>query len=433
MALPDVHTGDGHVAAHNTERHAINDLETLVKGAQLPTYAGVRKNPFDGFMYNGKPSNLRRFRAAMGGVESADYCQRTGLAIDNSASGQGNISAEIVVMGDSLTSTVTADNGGGINWANIFAWPGFLRRSLYPDISTARKVPGFTRVNSGSLLDTTMTWSSGWTSAGGLTAIYTNTAGSYFQMISDENCTAASVWYYDFADGAQFEMSANGAVSGPGFLAVNCNGPAGWKKASISGFAATKTIKFTNKLAGKLFMPSGASLHLPNAMIIHNIGQPGSKASGTGNQSWQNQPGVQDTPYGVFIEPNNLCVTVGKTAPDLVLCGLGTNDISGGATPATVSAAMTTIRNMWPNSDFAFILAHRFNDAWTTDAKWRPLASAYYDLADTLDVPLFDWWNLLGDYQMTVDRGLVKDGSGHLTFRGNGLVGSAMARSLQRA
>lgn len=54
MPLPDVAQGDPHVAAHNTERHLINDLEEQLASATPP----LVKVQYDGDMNEPRPDAI---------------------------------------------------------------------------------------------------------------------------------------------------------------------------------------------------------------------------------------------------------------------------------------------------------------------------------------------------------------------------------------
>lgn len=108
-------------------------------------------------------------------------------------------------------------------------------------------------------------------------------------------------------------------------------------------------------------------------------------------------------------------VQIGRD-PDVIDIALGANDISGlAASDATITAAITTIRNRYPNSDCRLHLPHEASTTLITGARALTYQAAMYRLAEALDVPLYDWRDRVGGYTAGINNGSYGDNIAHLT------------------
>jgi hypothetical protein len=124
-------------------------------------------------------------------------------------------------------------------------------------------------------------------------------------------------------------------------------------------------------------------------------------------------------------------ITVGRP-PDCVLISLGANDHPVITTAiATITAAITTIRGFWPNSDAVLVLEEQQETSLQPQANWESYGLALYQLADTLDVPLFDQYHRIGSYTQGVANGVYGDALAHLTSAAYVDWGVAMAAGLR--
>jgi hypothetical protein len=141
--------------------------------------------------------------------------------------------------------------------------------------------------------------------------------------------------------------------------------------------------------------------------------------------------GVQPIPTGVYVTGINSTTSISLSAPVAIsgsaqtiwidddphcihIC-VGGNDHPVNTTPiATITAAITAIRNQFPNSDVILYIEEQENPSLISNAAWEAFAGAMYQLADTLDVPLIDIRALVGNYTNGVSLGLYGDDQAHL-------------------
>jgi len=121
----------------------------------------------------------------------------------------------------------------------------------------------------------------------------------------------------------------------------------------------------------------------------------------------------------VTLSSNALASATGITvdisqAPDCIHIELGGNDLSNGVSSANINAAITAIRNFFPNSDCVLyaslspatsLIAQGTYDAWV---------SSMYDLADALDVPLFDMRARYGTWTEITAKYMAGDATAHV-------------------
>jgi lysophospholipase L1-like esterase len=113
-----------------------------------------------------------------------------------------------------------------------------------------------------------------------------------------------------------------------------------------------------------------------------------------------------------------------------VHCALGINDAVAGDEVSTTIAAITTIRQACSASDFFLYLEPQ--PAAVDAAVWSTFGDALYQLADTLDVPLFDLQDRLGGYAVEAANGLTGDAVAHLNRAGYAEWGRAVGLAASR-
>lgn len=102
--------------------------------------------------------------------------------------------------------------------------------------------------------------------------------------------------------------------------------------------------------------------------------------------------------------------------PDCVHICLGGNDVmQDHATPATIAANITTIRNYFPNSDCILHLENEPSPTLASASEELAFQKGMYQLADTLDVPLYDWRDRAGSYTTAFNNGVMQDYQAHMT------------------
>lgn len=137
--------------------------------------------------------------------------------------------------------------------------------------------------------------------------------------------------------------------------------------------------------------------------------------------------GAAAVPVNAYSNLSSQSVAVGRD-PDCVHIALGLNDMSGlAASDATITAAITTIRNRFPNSDCMLHLTQEYATSYVSAARQLTFQAAMYALADTLDVPLYDWRDRVGTFVNGQNNGVYGDQAVHLTSATEADLGSQLA------
>jgi hypothetical protein len=248
-------------------------------------------------------------------------------------------------------------------------------------------------------------WGAAGSWTGAVNHAYTATNGSTATFTTNKAGDRVAVYYYDSGDGSTFSVTVNGTVAGT----VTLSGPAGWKKVTYSvAITVGQTVVIT-KTGGAFIFISGAAVWFNNGgLLMHNLAQGGSRAFGTGTDRWADAS-AYSTLGQVFAKSQSL---VSLTDPDCVFIGIGGNDKSASVADADVISGITTIRNRYPNSDC--VLVATWPIASVADGTWATFVGELYELADTLDVPLIDWYARLGSWATIVANGQNGDAAGHI-------------------
>lgn len=397
-----------------TANAATSEIETIntvtipdaaaTKG--LPSYITARKsNPYDPRLnvYNLKPSNTRKLRA--------------GLA-RSMRGGRG----EIFVIGDSGATGATST----VAWDRPRSWPyemgNELARHGIPKGGT-----GLVRLTDAGLSADTRWGTTGSWNATGKWYAFTAGNGATATFTSDFTGDRVALTYYDVADGATFTVSINGVSQGT----VTCSGPAGLKTVVYTAaIASGQTVVLTKTSAGGLMDIVGVNVwsNANAGLVVHNIAQSGATASGSGAAAWVDS--ATTAALGTLIVTPSKLTTTGAATPDCVMIGLGGNDMQMSASDATITAAITTIRNRFSSSDVILVAETVLNTTLVSASRWEQYLRAMYDLADTLDCPLVDQRARLGDYATVVANGLSTDGVGHLVAGANAGLGRNLGQIL---
>lgn len=124
------------------------------------------------------------------------------------------------------------------------------------------------------------------------------------------------------------------------------------------------------------------------------------------------------------LSTNALTTATNQTAyidrdPSAVHICLGGNDLQNGRTGAQIAADLTTligrIRTQWPVCDVILHLENELAPANATSAQELDMQQSMYALADTLDVPLYDWRDRAGSYATGMSNGIYADAVAHMT------------------
>lgn len=149
---------------------------------------------------------------------------------------------------------------------------------------------------------------------------------------------------------------------------------------------------------------------------------------------------VTRTGATTMVMSNNALVTAsGKTLglsrdPSCLHLALGGNDMIalGAAGISAMVTALTNIRNRYPKSDCILHLENEPSDGshgttLVTSADELLFQKAMYTLADTLDVPLYDWRDRAGTYTNAYNNGIMNDYQAHMNPGMYADLGSSLA------
>lgn len=352
----------------------------------LPSYAPSTATTFlPAFSaYNFKPSNTRKLRAGLGRAATGGIC-------------------EIACIGDSLTAGATSTT----TWERLNSWPMKMRDELVRHGITDGGTGMVRNLDGATAFDARWSYSGVW-NASFKTFTFIAAAGSA-TFTTDKAGDRVTVGYYDDAGspGGTFTVSVNGAVGGAGFATVTNSGAAGWKQVTLSAAIAVGQTVVITRTAGTVYLRGTSVWNSTGGLLVHNIAQSGSAADGTGTDKWEDASAI-DRLGQVYAAP-----TSSLTVPDMVVIALGYNDKAASVTDAAVTAAITTIRARYSTSDAMLVVTN--TGATPSDATWEDFAGAMYELADTLDVPLVDFYQRLGTWAQLSANGLNGDAVVHLT------------------
>lgn len=364
--------------------------------------------PFDEVLsvYNLKASNTRYLRA---GINRA--------SIPASQTGAGL--CRIAIFGDSKSDTYNGNGPAGHD--NVYSkWPHVLKRRLLQSIAGLNDGgTGYIKTWHAGIYDPRLTLTGTWTNSSGGPYSYTTTNGDTITLstlATGEKGTIVDAIVANYqAD--QWSLSADGNTSGTGYyLTTNTNGGAAWRLGQLTGLPdTTHSIVWKNVASnpGADFI-TGLALRRSYGLVIDNY-----SLNGGGSPHFiSGTTGVGGV--AKFYTPN----------PDLLIIALGGNDLASTAFNLSVSttiANLTTIRNLYPNSDVMLVL-YEENTA-VPQATWQSYGAAMYNLADTLDIPLIDIYNKVGVGNTLTQFGLAVDGT-HQNGAGDSLYGDAMAKAI---
>lgn len=473
-------------------------LATSYGASAFDTWAlAARPNRFDPVTgaYNYKPSNTRRIRAGLGRAMT------------------GGISRHLAI-GDSHTAACIQ----GLVVPYVFDKPGSWPYQMGAELAR-HGVPvggtGWVRCTDDAIA-TDARWSFSGPShtgaghwAAAKTHMFTTTAFEEARFAPGINATALSIWWYDPGiAGYTWGVAIDGATTGQGgnrqFLPTI--GAAQWRCATLipdTPMTPSSEVVIYASPNGVYIAAANAWNPAAGGLLVSNIAQSGSKASGTGVDSWAGTatgggvaaPGgvyagisgasrvvtdavvtsgsatltsataafneARDLGQPILIAPGasgytlpanayiiavnsatsvtlsvnalrsatGLTATIGQN-PDCVHIALMANDAVAGVSAATITAALTTIRNKFPNSDVILYVYGQPATALVAAATWDADVAAVYDLADTLDVPLIDLRGRFGTDAQQLAQGLRGDSSVHMSSAAFAEWGRAVGKLL---
>lgn len=385
----------------------------------LPSYVdpSVLSGNFDPklSMFNQKGSNTRLFRAAAAKAIA------------------GIAPLEIVYIGDSFGAGATSLT----TWDRPHSPPMAMRNEI-----ARRGIPisgtGFVRCADSGATSIDSRWSysgTGW-NANGKWFVFTGVLNDQATFTSDRAGDKVKLTYLDHNDGCVFTISVDGATSGAGFTTVTCSGPSvAMESVELTvpvDIGSTVAVKRTSATGAVYLDLVGIQIYDSSTpgLVVHNLAQSGSLASGTGLNAWSDNTSNANA-LGHLLD-NLAHVTAYGGQPALVIIGLGGNDkqtSQGPYSDATVLTNLATIRGRFASSDAMFIAEPQLNSTYTPYATWEAWLKSLYEWCNTNNYPLFDIMDRLGGYTTVVTNGQSSDGVGHLL----GEVAEVMGRTLGTA
>lgn len=339
-------------------------------------------------MYNVKASNTRKLKAGLG-----------------RATANAGISHHVFI-GDSETSY---DVGTGADQLNM--WPRVYRATLnslgIPVGGTGAVVAADAGVKP---MDPRWTYTGTWSNANQYRA--SSVSGSTATFTSDSAGTIVDLTTY--GSSASFTLTIDGGAP----KTVTPTGGLIAYHYTVTGLSNTvHTVVVTTTSSSPTYLLA-CNVSGTSGVVIHNLARFGSLASGSGAGSWT------DSSSGVNTNPARVgCLPAGIT-PDVVWLALGVNDKGASATNTTIAAALTTLRNQFPDSDV--ILVGQYQPSSQPTTTWNAFIASLYTLADTLDVPLLDLYDRSGGFAIANSNGLMGDGT-HPSSSAQGDWGRAAA------
>jgi lysophospholipase L1-like esterase len=335
--------------------------------ALTPSYVGARTKSFDArtSVYNGTAAGFRTVRAKA-----------------NSARQGGTLS--LTTIGDSTTA------GAGATAQT--SWPIQLLDLL-----------GLPVRGTGAVFGSQGITDSRWASTGTVTG-----AGAYAQLsaaatktfTSDRPGTDVDVRFY--RNSGAFDLLIDTAIIATGVTVtggtyntstgrVTPDGSLSGGKVTVTGLtSAVHTVKITSVATTYLITVNVYSSG-SGGVLIANMGVSGTKVA-----DWLS------TAFASFYQQATL------EPADAFILTLDVNDSSGGTAVATYKTNLQTIATNL-KAIAPVILVAGINASGTSSATHQPYVSAMYDIADTLDLPLFDLFHRWGNYLNANTLGLTAD------------------------
>ena len=335
----------------------------------LPAHAGTgRTGTYDPRLnvYNLKPENTRRIRAAMA---------RT---LDGGK-------MDILIEGDSLT---IGANGVGTTAIEANALGERLAVYVANALGTVQAGSGVSPCVSfiGVLSDR-------WTKTGTVT-IPSNfpimSAAATMTFTSPHAGTNVSVLYSDLSPAFSYRVDGGVAI----------NVPAGGGTNTINIHTSPTTYADTTH---SVVITAASANTIPVAAIIDRTAGVASHSMGFGGAT-AGHPGNTDNAWTATADTNGIYVSrrlaweeTGKTADVKLIC-LGGNDMFQAPSDTAANAiAKLEIMVNWDLADTDVILCQSWEVPTTDATKWAEYCEAKYALADSLDIPLIDWRHRYGD------------------------------------
>lgn len=344
---------------HLTETQAVSDYAkaTRVPASPIGVNPGVFERRFS--LYNVKPSNIRRTRAALAKARS------------------GAARCRIACLGESTTkgaSYPTAD------------WPTQLKNRL-----VAAGVPNSgTGVIPGNTADPQVSLGAGWVSFQH-NIVNNSTTTNPWTLTSTVAGTVVKVYYLN-ASAASFSVDIDGA--GP--VTVNPTTAGNIATYSVTGLANTVHTVVIARISGTCYL-KGATVQATTGLDFYNAGRATTKMDTL----------ILLSNSATYYNDINFVSSTNFPA-DAVFIMYGLNDAAGATTYASYLATGQAIidrLHLQAAVPDIFLIASTPGSALDL-TNYR---QAYYDLADTNDLPVIDMEDRWGTYTAANALGLMTD------------------------
>lgn len=313
-------------------------------------------------LYNGDAATLRGFR---------DLVARA------SSGGLGRLT----IIGDSKTAGLFDTGAVGVIDGSK-SWPGQLRAML-----GSRGIPvagtGTVFAYLGSTAgqgDNRFTFTADWTNTGFNTHfLQSSTVGGTLTFTSDMPGTIVEI--LTLSNSGPFEY----AIDGGAYTTFTPSGTNVVVPVAVTGLASTNHVVTMRPTTTTKVYLLGVGVRNATGLLVTNHG-----CSGSATADWL---------FSQFY--NNGPVAVSRPA-DAVLLSLGTNDARDGVTAATFKTNLQTLIGQQVSAGRAvgLVVPSPGQVTQIPDSTWAEFVSAYYDLADTNGLPLVDFTDQDGSWDI---------------------------------
>lgn len=332
-------------------------------------------------VYNLKPAHLRRTRAKLAGAVAGTALCRVGCAGDSITAGE--------------KAAPYATNAWPVRMRDIFAASGV-------PIAGTGLIPA---QSAQSGFDARWSYGAGWANFSGAPTSFLrqcSTPGSTATLTGDRPGTVVEVQYSNGS--GPFTVAIDGAAP----VTVTPTGGTSLGIYTVTGLADTNhTVVVTVGATGTTYLV-GAGVRRTTGLLVTNAGLGGATAG-----AWSTT------------EPFRAGPALRSYSPDLVTFSLMTNDANQSVAPATYKSNMQTAITAFKAASDVLLIAAIPGNGLALD----PYRAALYELADSNDLPLLDFFDRWGSYDSANGLGLMFD-SLHPNATGYADLGRAVASAL---
>lgn len=366
-------------------------------GSNLPAYAGERSKPFlpERSAYNWTETSTRVLRAALAKYDT----DRVLLS----------------VLGHSAAA------GGGDVTIGTQDVASRIRRYLQSIGSSSGTGLIIIDQNIGGVRDSRLSFTGTWTSSGNDSDpyVYTFTANQWIFAQSAAAGTVAEVTVSN--NTASVEIYVDDVLQETYTGPLVGSAATAWVTRTYTGLSFAK-----HKISVKSVNTAGAVVHavrVRNAtgLEISNVGRGGAEVADWIGSAYN----------------NNYNALVHTGLPQVAIITLGANEALGGIALATMKADYTTLLTNLQAAGVACIMlveapppTSGSPGLFVAPATWATFLDAYYDLADTFNVPLVDTNHALGDNATAAGLGMISADGLHLNRKGYGFQAELLMSSL---